>query len=115
MPGNLHRTYDDLASWKRRHSMSGMTQMIASGGPPTIEDDYFEPVSSEVWPLDKDEFWTRAEPIEFDPWEPVPTPSTKADEQRLWAPVVGFIRSLHGLRDVDYQCNGPRSIFATIW
>jgi hypothetical protein len=81
--------------------------------PPDIEEDYFEPVPSEVWPLDKDdEFWTRAEPIEFDPWEPVPPPSTKADEQRLWAPVADFIRSLQGLRDVDYQCK--RQIPATL-
>ncbi|CAI4216007.1 unnamed protein product [Parascedosporium putredinis] len=72
--------------------------------PPDREDDFFKRVNNEIWPLDKDdEFWTRPEAIEFDPWEPVPTPSQKAKEQTAWAPVVDFIASLVELDDVDFE------------
>ena len=67
--------------------------------------DFFKPAGQDVWPLDKDdEFWTRPSPIRFNPWGPVPTPSEKAEEQALWAPLAALVASLPGLGDVDYQC-----------
>ncbi|KAK4034622.1 hypothetical protein C8A01DRAFT_38929 [Parachaetomium inaequale] len=85
--------------------------------PPNIEEDFFDRVEPGVWPLDKDdEFWTRPEPIDFNPWGAVPTPSAKAEEQKLWAPVADFITSLRSLRDVDYLCKDqvPVTVLAAL-